>query len=705
MIPERQRNTVTSTVAGESVAMQIHADAVAHIMGVLTDLYADPEMAVVREYATNAADSHKEAGVTRPIEVSTPTALRPLYTVRDYGLGLDAEDIRSIYSQYGASTKRATNDAVGMLGLGCKSALAYVDQFTVTGVKGGRRIEVSVSRDAEGAGNMIVLDERDTDEPNGATITIPAKQGNELEDKAREFFAHWPTGSVLINGKAPEAAQGTPIGERFLIQPHGAEGRNGRRYGVPESERLLIVQGGVPYPAPADFRHAVLEGLPDGMRLVAHVPIGSVSFAPSREALLDHPSTRAALEGALAEFAAEAAETVTASIADADNRAMAAAAKVKFRAALGAAAVEGVTYNGEDIPDAVKYCEPMKYKVPEPGEPDRDLFWGLSRRVQEDNPDTPKLWRATTSYRSQSDRYWIGDVKLSEATSGVWVLGFDNASWTAPMRRKLDSFCQDRGIEHHGMIYLSTTDYVPMEDWLEGADVVNWAEVRKWKDPNAPTHAAGPGVKYAGTYPATYGGYRSKMPTADIALAIADGAKLFYFGTGNYDHRDDMLIEMVGGKVIVAMMPETRVAKFLRTFPSAKQGGEALREAATKWARKLTPTEREGLEINGSALRALERYANLPADQVADPALAKLLRLPNAITQAKRGTYSRITHLLPADLIVDNKNSTLASDITDTLCKYPLLEAWPSYGHADDSVIISHTLTYVNAIHNQKAST
>ena len=41
------------------------------------------------------------------------------------------EDIHSIYSQYGESTKRGTNAQNGMLGLGCKSALTYTNQFTM----------------------------------------------------------------------------------------------------------------------------------------------------------------------------------------------------------------------------------------------------------------------------------------------------------------------------------------------------------------------------------------------------------------------------------------------------------------------------------------------------------------------------------------------------------------------------------------------
>src|ERR1035437_10098491 len=99
MKPEARVMNVTSTLQGERVGMSIDEGALAHIMSVLTDLYSDPEMAVIREYSTNALDAHVEAGVTRPIEVTLPSALSPYLKIRDYGTGLDVEDIRTIYSR------------------------------------------------------------------------------------------------------------------------------------------------------------------------------------------------------------------------------------------------------------------------------------------------------------------------------------------------------------------------------------------------------------------------------------------------------------------------------------------------------------------------------------------------------------------------------------------------------------------------------
>ena len=185
MKPPERILEVDSTLTGERVGMGIDESAMHHIMSVLTDLYSDPELAVIREYSTNALDSHRDAGNPLPIEVTLPTQLAPFFRVRDYGDGLDAEDIRSIYSRYGTSTKRDSDDVVGMLGLGCKSALTYTDQFTLVGTKNGRTVQVSVGRDENGGGSMtIVSDEHTPDAPSGVEVIVPSKRDNAFEKEA-----------------------------------------------------------------------------------------------------------------------------------------------------------------------------------------------------------------------------------------------------------------------------------------------------------------------------------------------------------------------------------------------------------------------------------------------------------------------------------------------------------------------------------------
>ena len=83
MIPAKTGIRKSSTFEGESIEMSIDQNSLAHIMSVLTNLYSDPEMAVLREYSSNARDSHIASGNPDPIEVNLPTTLSPFLTIQD----------------------------------------------------------------------------------------------------------------------------------------------------------------------------------------------------------------------------------------------------------------------------------------------------------------------------------------------------------------------------------------------------------------------------------------------------------------------------------------------------------------------------------------------------------------------------------------------------------------------------------------------
>lgn len=123
------------------VAFGISQNDHSHILTILRDtLYQNKVLAVLREYSSNAWDSHREAGIgDRPIKVMLPTELESSVTIRDFGGGLSEDDVYKIYTQYGASSKRGSNTSVGMLGIGSKSGFAYNDSFTITSFHEGIR--------------------------------------------------------------------------------------------------------------------------------------------------------------------------------------------------------------------------------------------------------------------------------------------------------------------------------------------------------------------------------------------------------------------------------------------------------------------------------------------------------------------------------------------------------------------------------------
>ena len=145
MITIERQNTVQTHGIKDTVSFGIKQDGLAHIFSVLRNqLYSDKILAVIREYATNGVDAHTEAGKpNEPIVITLPTRWEPTFKCRDFGWGLSDTDIHEIYAFYGESTKRKSNQMIGQLGLGSKSAFAYGDNFVITsfvdGVKMGRR--------------------------------------------------------------------------------------------------------------------------------------------------------------------------------------------------------------------------------------------------------------------------------------------------------------------------------------------------------------------------------------------------------------------------------------------------------------------------------------------------------------------------------------------------------------------------------------
>lgn len=279
MIPSPEKTTQTIGRVTANVVMGIDKAAIAHVMNVLTDLYSDPRLAVIREYSTNARDSHVEAGIPdRPIEISLPStppsSSSGTFRVQDFGVGLNMAEIEQVYSQYGASTKRSSNDVNGMLGLGCKSGLTYATQFTITSVKDGQRIIAVVAKNDEGIGTIQVLAVVPTTDPNGVTIEIPVTRNEVVQFRktAVSFFESWEPGTVLIDGSAPNFWRDQKDGDsQVWVTPDILVTR-----GASYNSKSYIIMGGVSYPH--DF------GI-SGCTIHAWVPIGSADFVPARENL------------------------------------------------------------------------------------------------------------------------------------------------------------------------------------------------------------------------------------------------------------------------------------------------------------------------------------------------------------------------------------------------------------------------------------
>src|SRR6266849_8491156 len=149
--------TTVSTLAAGAHVMGIDAAGMGTVLSILSNMYSDGSLAVVREYASNALDSHIEAGNPDPILITSPSFLNPTLTVQDFGTGLSGDEVLNVYAKYGASTKRGTNDQIGSFGIGAKSAFTVGGQFVVTAVKDSEKTVALFALNDDGAPTVNIL--------------------------------------------------------------------------------------------------------------------------------------------------------------------------------------------------------------------------------------------------------------------------------------------------------------------------------------------------------------------------------------------------------------------------------------------------------------------------------------------------------------------------------------------------------------------
>jgi len=255
---------------------QAHA---AHIMGILrSTLYTRKALAVLREYSANAWDEHRQAGMgDKPIKVSLPTVFRPTLKIRDFGRGLSEHDVLHIYTQYGESTKRGTNDASGMLGIGCKSGFAYSDSFTVTSWHAGMKSIYIAVLDKSNQGEMQKVMEEPCGDETGIEIQIAVKPRDveEFQKEARALFRYFNP-RPDINLELPDLPKGMPSG--FVNDAQDGD------------KSWVAVMGCIPYKLDIEqLKEPLTEaGLWEGLGRLgggAYLPMGSVEFSASREEL------------------------------------------------------------------------------------------------------------------------------------------------------------------------------------------------------------------------------------------------------------------------------------------------------------------------------------------------------------------------------------------------------------------------------------
>lgn len=282
----------TFTIKASTAAFQILS----------SGLYSDKIQAIIRELSCNAYDAHVSAGKADvPIEIKLPTRLDPTFYVKDYGTGLSREQVEVLYTTYFESTKTDSNDFIGALGLGSKSPFSYVSTFVVESRYNGTKSLYTCFINEQGLPSLAHITDVLTEEENGLTIQLSAKQEDvsKFELAAKQALRYFAPRPIIMGYDkfVPYETTYTISGSNWkLRQPDD-------RYGC------YVIQGFIAYPIDAhllmqqDLSPVARSLLESNIDLF--VDIGLVDVAASREALSYDPRTVTNLVGAIEQVATE----------------------------------------------------------------------------------------------------------------------------------------------------------------------------------------------------------------------------------------------------------------------------------------------------------------------------------------------------------------------------------------------------------------
>jgi hypothetical protein len=596
MIPN---NTETVEVSGNIDAdvtgqFTVDENSLGKIMSVLTNLYSDPERAVVREYLTNALDAQIEAQeldpnyVWRPIDVTTPSHWAKEYKVRDYGIGMSVDDIKEIYSKYGKSTKETSNAVTGMLGLGSKCALTYTGQFTITGFKNGVRTRAIVSKDDNDIPVFMIVDTRASDEPNGVEISVPVRDRNSFETKTAEFLRWWKPGQVLVNGNEPKHHSYKEVKPGIHLIERDTSSYS-YRYEAPQS---YVVMGNVPYEVDAEY-------VPDALRnaylgFVAYVDMGAVDFPPSREKLFYNNRTKAVLTNVgQGLFDAILKEKLDEIVNAPDHR----------TAWLNYQNLDGHFKSAPKAKD-------LKYK-------------GLAfiDRVGHNHMVLDWDWQG---HGQIAERQWISMLGAMGGT--LVVTGVPQGTKpTSYFKKKVKFYIDQQGIDaHNALLVLDDID----EKWLDWLPRIDADTIKAIKLPkNGPV---GPKVET----PYEYYTIDSKNQVSyqdSLVVPCPAGKQLVYISPQDMKETyrksgtsADVMIKQLGKDYVLVVLGKNRFEKFLRSHPTAITAAKAVQEKVDAYVAAATPEEFTVGKLSYGEKNFMEK---VDVSLINDPELVKLAKV------------------------------------------------------------------------------
>lgn len=196
-----------------SIKAELSQDKLHKMWDLLQSPYRDPVASLIREYVSNAFDSHIEAGVDYPVYVTLEEDQSGwFWACEDFGIGISEDRASQIFMKYLNSTKEETNDQIGAFGMGSKSGLGYTDIVHIRTRFDGTEYEYMLHKTSD-APTLSLLSKQPTDARNGTRIKVYLKDNwreqEMFKDKTRRQLAYFD--NVTYGGLL------TGLDEEFIV--------------------------------------------------------------------------------------------------------------------------------------------------------------------------------------------------------------------------------------------------------------------------------------------------------------------------------------------------------------------------------------------------------------------------------------------------------------------------------------------------------
>ena len=289
MIIESKNKNIKSQGISKQKSCSIDTEDMRYIASLLRNNYSNPLLATIREIIANALDVTKD----KKVDIQLPTQIEPTFIVRDFGCGLSEEDMLGLYTKYGKSTKRDSNESIGGFGIGRFAPLSYTDSFIVRSVHKGHKHSYVVRVDEQDDTIVSQIESQPTKEADGIYVQVGIKK-DDIHEFFKIFKKTWwyrKDDIKLLNEDWGDVRLGKPqeSNDVFDLYKENNYWEEVAHYGSDP----YVLMGGIPYKVNQDDDWFMFK-----QGLVYKAEIGEFKLHHSRESLEYNPQVKQALKKA-----------------------------------------------------------------------------------------------------------------------------------------------------------------------------------------------------------------------------------------------------------------------------------------------------------------------------------------------------------------------------------------------------------------------